>query len=83
MLKWIRSQYAHSSAYPFRNWEANHKPRLLSLDVYKGQLNDTVLAKFKRIDCTYSFITSGTTGLFKSTMLQSINYSKIGLQILL
>ena len=29
---------------------------MLSLDVYKGQLNNKVLAKFKQINCTCSFI---------------------------
>jgi hypothetical protein len=35
---------------------------MLSLDVYKGQLNNIVLAEFKRINCTCSFILGGTTG---------------------
>jgi hypothetical protein len=65
MIEWIRSQYAHSSAYPFRNWEADHKPRMLSLDVFKGQLNNKVLAEFKRINCTCSFIPGGTTGFIQ------------------
>ena len=38
---------------------------MLSLDVYKGQLNDTVLAEFKRINCTCSFIPSRTTGFIQ------------------
>ena len=38
---------------------------MLSLDVYKGQLNNTVLAKFKRMNCTCSFIPSGTTGFIQ------------------
>jgi hypothetical protein len=35
---------------------------MLSLDVYKGQLNNIVLAEFKQINCTCSFILGGTTG---------------------
>jgi hypothetical protein len=34
---------------------------MLTLDVFKGQLNDKVLAEFKRINCTCSFIPSRTT----------------------
>jgi hypothetical protein len=34
---------------------------MLTLDVFKGQLNDDVLAKFKQINYTCSFIPSGTT----------------------
>jgi hypothetical protein len=30
--------------------------------VFKGQLNDEVIAAFKQINCTCSFIPSGTTG---------------------
>jgi hypothetical protein len=65
MLEWIKSQYAHLSAYLFQNWELNHKPRMLSLDVFKGQLNNKVLAKFKQINCICSFILSGTTGFIQ------------------
>jgi hypothetical protein len=66
MIEWIRLQYAHSSAYPFRNWEANHKPRMLLLNVFKGQLNNNkVLAKFKHINCTCSFILGRTTGFIQ------------------
>ena len=35
---------------------------MLSLDVYKRQLNNIVLTEFKQINCIYSFILSGTTG---------------------
>ena len=38
---------------------------MLSLNVFKGQLNNKVLAKFKRINCTYSFILSRTTGFIQ------------------
>jgi hypothetical protein len=38
---------------------------MLSLDVFKGQLNDKVLAAFKQINCTCSFIPSGTTGFIQ------------------
>ena len=65
MLKWLRLQYAHSSAYPFRRWEPNHEPRMLTLNVFKGQLNNDVLAEFKRMNCTCNFIPSGTTGFIQ------------------
>jgi len=29
---------------------------MLLLDMFKGQLNNKILAKFKRINCIYSFI---------------------------
>lgn len=61
MIKQIKSQFSYSSAFVFRNQEANHKPRLLILNVFKGQLNNEVLAEFKRINCTCSFILGGTT----------------------
>jgi hypothetical protein len=35
---------------------------MLSLDIYKGQLNNIVLADFKQINCIYSFILGRTTG---------------------
>jgi hypothetical protein len=38
---------------------------MLSLDVFKGQLNDKVLAKFKCINCTCSFIPGGTTSFIQ------------------
>jgi hypothetical protein len=38
---------------------------MLSLDVFKGQLNNKILAKFKRINCTCSFILGGTTGFIQ------------------
>jgi len=65
MIQWIRHQFAYSSASVFRNWEAKHEPRMLSLDVFKGQLNNKVLAEFKRINCTCSFIPGGTTGFIQ------------------
>jgi hypothetical protein len=33
--------------------------------VFKGQLNNEVLAEFKRMNCTCSFIPSGTTGFIQ------------------
>jgi hypothetical protein len=62
MLEWIKSMYSQSTAVPFHYRDPIHEPRLLSLDVFKGQLNDEVIAAFKRINCTCSFIPSGTTG---------------------
>jgi len=38
---------------------------MLSLNVFKGQLNNKVLAEFKRINCTCSFILGGTTGFIQ------------------
>ena len=38
---------------------------MLTLDVFKGQLNDEVLAAFKRINCTCSFIPKGTTSFIQ------------------
>jgi hypothetical protein len=38
---------------------------MLTLDVFKGQLNAKVLAKFKCINCTCSFIPGGTTGFIQ------------------
>jgi hypothetical protein len=38
---------------------------MLLLDVFKGQLNDNVLAEFKRINCTCSFILGGTTSFIQ------------------
>jgi len=38
---------------------------MLSLDVYKRQLNNRVLAEFKQINCTYSFIPSRTTSFIQ------------------
>ena len=38
---------------------------MLSLNVFKGQLNNKVLAEFKRINCTCSFILGETTGFIQ------------------
>ena len=38
---------------------------MLLLDVFKGQLNNKVLAKFKHINYTCSFILGGTTGFIQ------------------
>ena len=61
MLQWIKAQFSHSTAIPFRAWEKDYEPQMLTLDVFKGQLNDEVLAAFKRINCTCSFILGSTT----------------------
>ena len=65
IIEQIRSQYSHSLAYAFQKQEPKHEPRMLSLDVFKGQLNDDVLAEFKRINCTCSFIPSSTTSFIQ------------------
>lgn len=65
MIEWVKSQFSYSSAFVFKKWEDKHEPRLLTLDVFKGQLNDIVLAEFKRINCTCSFIPGGTTGFIQ------------------
>jgi hypothetical protein len=62
MLEWIKTMYSQSTAVPFYYRDPIHEPRLLSLDVFKGQLNDEVIAAFKQINCTCSFIPGGTTG---------------------
>jgi len=62
MIEWIKNQFSYSSAFIFKNWEDKHEPQLLTLNVFKGQLNNKVLAEFKRINCTCSFIPSSTTG---------------------
>ena len=59
-------QFSHASAFPFRSWEQHYKPQMLLLDVFKGQFNDEVLAAFKGINCTCSFIPSGTTGFIQA-----------------
>lgn len=38
---------------------------MLLLNIFKRQLNDEILAKFKRINCTYSFILSWTTSFIQ------------------
>ena len=38
---------------------------MLSLDVFKGQFNNEVLAEFKQMNCTCSFIPSRTTGFIQ------------------
>src|SRR5271169_4921171 len=62
MCEWIKNMYSQGTAVPFRNQDRVHELRLLSLDVFKGQLNDEVIGAFKRINCTCSFIPGGTTG---------------------
>src|SRR5271165_2347118 len=54
--------YSYRTAVPFYAWDPIHEPQLLSLDVFKGQLNDNVIGAFKNINCTCSFIPGGTTG---------------------
>jgi hypothetical protein len=66
MLQWIKIQFSYSSAFPFRSWEQHHEPRMPTLDVFKGQLNDEVLAAFKGINYTCSFIPSGITGFIQA-----------------
>jgi hypothetical protein len=61
MLEWIKSMYSQRTAVPFWNQDCVHEPQLLSLDVFKGQLNDEVIGAFKQINCTCSFIPGGTT----------------------
>src|SRR5271154_1065038 len=54
--------YSQSTAMPFHYRDPIYKPWLLSLNVFKGQLNDKVIAAFKQINCTCSFIPSSTIG---------------------
>jgi hypothetical protein len=65
MLEWIKRQYVYASDFPFAYKDPVYEPRMLSLDVFKGQLNDKVLTAFKQINCTCSFIPGGTTGFIQ------------------
>jgi hypothetical protein len=62
ILEWIKNQYAYSSANYFRHSDYYHQPRLPSLDVFKGQLNDEAVAAFTKINYTCSYIPGGTIG---------------------
>ena len=62
IIEQIKNMYSYRTAVPFYAWDPIHEPQLLSLDVFKGQLNDNVIGAFKNINCTCSFIPGGTTG---------------------
>ena len=63
MLEWIRHIYTPSSKYPlFPRYSTIRLPRFLSLDVFSGQKTKQVIAGFKALKCTTSFIPGGTTG---------------------
>jgi hypothetical protein len=58
--------YAPSSKYPlFPRHSTIRPPRLLSLDVFSGQKTKEVIASFKALNCTTSFIPGGTTGFIQ------------------
>jgi hypothetical protein len=63
MLEWIKHIYAPSSEYRyFPRYSTKRPPRFLSLDVFAGQKTKEVIAGFKALNCTTSFIPGGTTG---------------------
>ena len=62
MLEWIKYMYTPSSKYPlFPRYSTVRPPRLLSLDVFSGQKIKEVIASFKSLKFTTSFIPGGTT----------------------
>jgi hypothetical protein len=66
MLEWIKHMYTPSSKYPlFPRHSTIRPPRLLSLDVFSGQKTKEVIASFKALKCTTSFIPGGTTGFIQ------------------
>ena len=66
MLEWIKHIYAPSSEYRyFPRYSTKRPPRLLSLDVFAGQKTKEVIAGFKALNCTTSFIPGGTTGFIQ------------------
>ena len=63
MLEWIKHIYTPSSKYPLvPRYSTTRPPRFLSLDVFAGQKTKDVIAGFKALKCTTSFIPGGTTG---------------------
>ena len=63
MLEWIKHIYTPSSEYPFfPRYLTKRPPRLLTLDVFASQKTKEVIASFKALNCTTSFIPGGTTG---------------------
>jgi hypothetical protein len=55
---WVKNQYAGGSAYFTRE----NEPRLLSLDAFAPQMTKGVMAEFKKLNCTTSYIPGGCTG---------------------
>jgi hypothetical protein len=63
MLEWIKHIYTPSSKYHlFSRHSTARPPRFLSLDVFAGQKTNEVIAGFKALKRTTSFIPGGTTG---------------------
>lgn len=61
MVEWIKDIYTPSTNYPCTPRQ-KRPPRYLSLDIFAGQKTQAVIARFKSIGCTTSFIPGGTTG---------------------
>ena len=60
MVKWLREQYAYASPTFFDRKKPH--PRLLSLDVFKGQKTPEVKQALKDLNITPSFVPPGCTG---------------------
>jgi hypothetical protein len=66
MPEWIKHMYTPSSKYPlFPRYSTKRLPRFLSLNVFSGQKTKEVINSFKALNCTASFIPSGTTGFIQ------------------
>jgi hypothetical protein len=55
---WVKKQYASASAYLARE----NEPRLLTLNAFAPQMTKSVIAEFKKLNCTTSYIPGGCTG---------------------
>ena len=63
--RYARVDQAHVHSFLtilFPRHSTERPPRLLSLDVFAGQKTKEVIASFKALKCTTSFIPGGTTG---------------------
>jgi hypothetical protein len=66
MLEWIKYIYTPFSKYPlFSRYSTICSPRLLSLDVFTSQKTKEVIASFKALNCTTSFIPGSTTSFIQ------------------
>lgn len=61
MVKWLREQYAYATPSTFYNCKKPH-PRLLSLDVFKGQKTPKIKQALKDLNVMPPFIPPGCTG---------------------
>jgi hypothetical protein len=55
---WVKNQYTGRSVY----FTKDNEPRLLSLDAFVPQMTKGVIAEFKKLNCTTSYIPGGCTG---------------------